>query len=331
MSPTTHLRINMNKKLIAAIAAAGLSSTGLSLAHQVPDAPAVISVSEMQKMAGWDYSAPVTTQVLEEGFYVLFGVGGNVLVSSGEDGVVIVDDQFPGMWPALGKAMGEQGDDSIDFVINSHWHFDHADGNKALGKKDNTWIVSQANSRRMMLEDQTVNLVQASVAQPAYPDHALPDITFDKTMQLHLNGEQIDLLHVGPAHTTGDTAVIFRGRNAVHLGDVYNNAGYPFIDAGNGGGIDGVIAFCEAVLAEIDTNTKVVPGHGPVASYADLKAYIAMLTTVRTGMVAMIQAGKSLEQIQQANLTGAWDEQRGNPQMFIDRSYTSLTTRYLHE
>lgn len=315
------------KKLIAAISAVFVSFA--SLAHDVSVLPPTMTGNEMVAAVGWNFDDPVKTEVLEEGFYVLFGVGGNIAVSSGEDGVVIVDDQFPEMWPGLKKSMRKQGDRKVDFVINTHWHFDHADGNKTLGKNKGTWIVSQANSRTMMLQDQNVNLVQANIVQPAYPKHALPDITFDKTMQLHLNGEQIDLVHAGPAHTTGDTAVIFRGRNAVHMGDVFNNAGYPFIDAGNGGGIDGVIAFCSKVLSLIDQDTKVIPGHGPVTTFQDMTDYVGMLKDVRKQLVAMIKDGKTLEEIQAAAITAKWDEKRGNPAGFINRSYTSLTTRYL--
>ena len=250
-------------------------------------------------------------------------------ISSGADGVLIVDDQVPDFWPKLTRAMADQGDTGVDFVVNTHWHFDHADGNDTLGQRDDTWIVSHANSREMMQRDNVINLVGAALAQPAYADHALPDITFDTTMQFHLNGDRIDLLHTGPAHTTGDAAVVFHGSNIVHLGDVYNNAGYPFIDAGNGGSLDGVITLCEAVLEMINEDTTVVPGHGPIASQAELVDYVSMLKEVRAGMLALIREGKTLEQILAAGLTAAWDEKRGNPTQFVNRSYVSLTTRYV--
>ncbi len=317
----------MRIKLLLAIALLGLSLQAQP--HSETPAMAIVTVEDMLGSVGWSFDDPVTTQELAPGFYVLFGIGGNILVSSGEDGVLIVDDQFPEYWGKLGKAMRKEGDRKIDFVVNTHWHFDHADGNKALGKRKNTWIVSQANSRQMLLSDQVVGLVSAAIEQPAYPVYALPDITFDDTMQFHFNGERIDLLHPGPAHTTGDTAVIFRGQNTVHMGDVYNNAGYPFIDAGNGGGIDGVIAFCEAVLAETDEDSIIVPGHGPVASQKDLQNYVHMLKTVRGELVAMIKAGKNLEDALASGVTATWDEHKGDPAQFIDRAYTSLTVRYL--
>ncbi len=318
----------MHYKNIAVVAGLSVALSAPVAAHG-PDRPLNIVPVDVMLTGAFDPSNPVETEVLEGGFYILFGVGGNILVSSGEDGVLIVDDQFPFMWKKLEKAMRKQGDRQVDFIINTHWHFDHADGNLELGKNKDTWIVSQANSRTMMQQDQVVDLVAVAIEQPAYPAHALPDITYDTTMQFHLNGERIDLLHTGPAHTTGDTAIIFRGRNAVHLGDVYNNAGYPFIDAGNGGSLDGVIAFCEAVLNEIDDDTTVVPGHGPVATTADLQNYVHMLKTVRGELVALIKAGKTLEEIVAAGVTATWDEKMGDPVQFIERSYTSLTKRYL--
>jgi cyclase len=321
MEKTMRIRIVLASILL-------IFSTYAAAHSETPVAPTNV-LQDMMDAVGWSFDDPAQTQELASGFYVLFGVGGNILVSSGDDGVLIVDDQFPEYWGKLGMAMKKQGDRQIDFVVNTHWHFDHADGNKALGKRNNTWIVSQANSRQMMLQDQVVNLVTANIEQPTYPEHALPDITYDDSMQFHFNGERIDLLHPGPAHTTGDTAVIFRGQNAVHMGDVFNNAGYPFIDAGNGGGIDGVIAFCEVVLAEIDEDTIVVPGHGAVASRQDLQSYVHMLKTVRGELVAMIKAGKNLEDVLAAGITTTWDAEKGDSRQFIDRAYTSLTVRYL--
>ena len=144
-------------------------------------------------------------------------------------------------------------------------------------------------------------------------------------MQFHINGEQVDLMHFGEAHTTGDTAVIFRGSNAVHLGDVYNNAGYPFIDAGNGGTLDGVIEFCKQTLAQIDETTIVIPGHGPVSDHQGLSDYIAMLTDIRDQMMEMIEAGASLEDVLSSDITAAYDKTRGDPGLLLNRGYFSLT------
>jgi len=269
-------------------------------------------------------TTPITSQKIADDFYVLFGVGGNIALSLGDQGVLIVDDQFPQMVPKYQATIAEFGGGNIDFAINTHWHFDHADGNQVLGP-DGTWLVSQENSRQMMMKDNVINLVSQTRNQPAYPAAALPVMTYDQSMRFHFNGERIDLLHFGPAHTTGDTAVIFRGHNLVHLGDVYSSAGYPFIDADNGGSLPGIIDFCQRVLDQIDVGTVVVPGHGPVAAYQDLADYIAMLTTIRDRIAALTRSGASLEQVVAAQPTAEWDEKKGDPASFLNRAYTSLT------
>ncbi|MEO9468140.1 MBL fold metallo-hydrolase [Parasphingorhabdus sp.] len=312
-----------------------LTASHVAFAHGVEDHHAkttptvqVTPMDQLVQMFGWDFEkTEITTQKLDDGFYVLFGLGGNIAVSVGEDGTLIVDDQFPQLMPKIKAALAELGSDKVDFVINTHWHFDHADGNLTLGK-EGSWIVSQSNSRAMMLNDHVVNFGPFATEQKAYPKHALSDITFDNTMQFHINDQKIELLHVGPAHTTGDAAVIFRGVNAVHMGDVFNNAGYPFIDADNGGDLDGMIAFCQAVHDAIDDETKVVPGHGPVTDRAKLARYIEVLSVIRDRVRAMIDEGKSLEDIIAAKPTAEFDEEfQANAMMlpsFMSRVYASL-------
>jgi glyoxylase-like metal-dependent hydrolase (beta-lactamase superfamily II) len=269
-------------------------------------------------------TTPITSQRVADGFHVLLGVGGNVAASIGDQGVLIVDDQFPGMVPKIQAEIRTLGGGDVDFAINTHWHFDHADGNQTLGPAG-TWIVAHEHSRDMMTRDNVINLVNQQRDQPAYPAAALPVATYGDRMSFHFNGERIDLMHFGPAHTAGDTAVIFRGRNAVHMGDVFNNAGYPFVDADNGGSLTGIIEFCEAVLAEIGEDWTVIPGHGPVTDYAELADYTAMLRTIRDRVMALIAGGATLEQVVAAQPTREWDEAKGDPASFLNRSYTSLT------
>lgn len=269
----------------------------------------------------------VDTVTVTDQLHVLFGIGeiaGNVAASIGDDGVLIVDDQSPGMVPLLRDAIRALGGNDVDFVINTHWHFDHSDGNKVFGA-DGSWIVAQENSRRMLLRDNKINLVSQVIDQPTFPPAALPVISFDDRMSFHFNGQQIDLMHFSEAHTTGDTAIIFRGDNAVHLGDVFNNAGYPFIDADSGGSLPGLINFCEEVLLEIDTGTVVIPGHGPVGGYEDLADYVDMLSTIRDRLAVLITNGASLEEVVAANPTAEWDAAKGNPANFLNRSYASMT------
>lgn len=292
-----------------------------SVAHAVEES----TVEELIEAANWGdlATAEIRTEKVGDGLYVLFGIGGNIAVSVGESGVLIVDDQFPELAPKIKAAIAAVGGERIDFAINTHWHFDHADGNQALGP-DGTWLVSQANSRAMMQGEHLINGVVFKYRQKPYPAAALPAVTFTDTMQFHFNGQQIDLEHYGPAHTTGDTAVYFRGHDAVHLGDVYNNTGYPFIDVDNGGDLDGVIAFCKAALSQLKPGAIVIPGHGPVARHEDLVAYVAMLEGARAAIAPLVESGASLAEVVAARPTAPWDAKYGDPTMFLDRAYASL-------
>lgn len=283
-----------------------------------------MGLDELLSAFGWNLKhARIRTEKVADNLYVLFGVGGNIGVSVGPQGVLIVDDQFPEMIPKVADAIREIGGGAVTFAVNTHWHFDHAEGNLALGP-GGTWLVSQANSRQMMLDDHIINLVSVQYEQKAYPQSALPVITYDDTMQFHFNGEQIDLMHFGPAHTTGDTAIIFRGTNAVHLGDVFNR-GYPFIDADNGGDLSGMIEFCKSVLDTINKDTIVIPGHGEISNYAGLEHYINMLEDVKAQIGKMVKQGKSLSEVYAAKPTKKYDAEFGDPRGFIDRSYKSLS------
>ena len=312
------------KTMIAAVA--------VWLATAVP-ADDAMSRDELLERFGWDLAtAEVTTEQVGEGLHVMFGVGGNIAVSIGADGVLIVDDQFPEMVPkmraaieALGRETGTGSE--IDYVVNTHWHFDHAQGNLVLGPAG-TRILAHANARRDMARGGLINLVIARYRQEPYPEGALPTLTYARRMQLHFNGEQIDLIHAGPAHTTGDTAVIFRGHNAVHFGDVFVTTGYPFIDVDSGGDIDGMIAFCRSVLAQLHDDAVVIPGHGPVTDRAAVVAYVIMLETVRSRVAALIAEGKTREEVIAEKVTADFDETYGLESAslgFIDRVYTSLT------
>jgi cyclase len=293
-------------------------SLGLALAYAMSATAQLADLDEQLR------TTPITTQQLGENFHVLFGVGGNIIASIGANGTLIVDDQFPQMVPKYKAKIGELGGGAINFAINTHWHFDHADGNQVLGP-EGTWLVAHETSRQMMTKNNVINLVSAKRDQPAYAETALPVLTYDDTMRFHFNGERIDLVHFGPAHTTGDTAVIFRSHKVVHMGDVYNNAGYPFIDADNGGSLSGVIEFSTKVLAEIDSTYMVVPGHGPIADAQALTDYVAMLTTIRDRMNALIGSGATLEQVEAARPTSEWDDRKGSPEGFLNRAYLSLS------
>jgi glyoxylase-like metal-dependent hydrolase (beta-lactamase superfamily II) len=270
----------------------------------------------------------IKTEKVDDGLYVLFGNGGNIVVSVGADGVLIVDDgQFNQLLPRTLEAIGAVGGRKVDLAINTHFHVDHADGNLVLGPTG-TWFVAQANTREMLAKDRIVNtFTRPPTAYKPYPAAALPVVTFTDRMQMHFNGDTIDLVHVGPAHTTGDAAVFFRNRNTVHTGDVFNNAGYPYIDTGNGGDLDGTIAFSEAILRELRPGAIVIPGHGPVGTADDLAAYIAMLKGVRAKLAELVKMGATFEQVIAAKPTAEWDARYGDPTRILNAGYASLTRR----
>jgi glyoxylase-like metal-dependent hydrolase (beta-lactamase superfamily II) len=279
-----------------------------------------------QLMAGWGIDVAnrdVTVETLAPGLHLMFGAGGNVLASIGYQGTLIVDSQFAEMIPKIRDAVRGLGGDEIDFAINTHWHFDHANGNPLLGR-EGTWLVAHENSRRMMVGSHDIHFVDVSYRQPPYSKEALPVISYADRMTFHFNEQRIDLLHTGAAHTSGDTVVLFSDSNVVHMGDVFN-ARYPFIDADNGGDLDGMIEFCNAVLERIDENTRVIPGHGPVLDYAALQAYTSMLEVVRARILALLDRGMSLDQVFAEKPTADYDEQFGNPELFITKAYMSLS------
>ena len=307
-----------------------LSSMAIADGHGESAEQEPMDLETLAGAFGWDLeNAQITTEKVADGLYVLFGIGGNIGVSIGEDGVLIVDDQFPQVMEKIEAAISEIGGDGVDYVVNTHWHFDHAEGNLALGPKGAT-IVAHSNARDDMASGGLVNLVIATYQQQPYPKEALPVFTYDDRMQIHFNDNKIEMMHFSPAHTNGDTAVVFHQQNAVHLGDVFNNSGYPFVDVDSGGGIDGMINFCEQTLEAVGPDAIIIPGHGPVTDTAALSRYIYMLKTVRSRIAAMIAEGKTMQEVMDAQPTADFDEVYGPETAslgFVNRVYTSLNAQ----
>ena len=277
---------------------------------------------------GWDFDeAEISIESISDNIHVLFGLGGNILVSTGADGVLLVDDQMPELKYKILRSLRKIGGKSVDYIINTHWHFDHAEGNLVFGP-DGAKIVAHENSRKMMLNPKPINLSFIVYPQQPYPLNAVPQITYQDSMKLHLNGDQIELYHFGHAHTTGDTAVYLRNSNVLHMGDVFNMTGPPFIDAGNGGSIDGIIRFCEEILKVVNDETVVVPGHGPISTTEDIQTYIDMLIVVKDRIQAQILEGKSLQEIIESDPTKEWRDKFGDGPFIvgvIDRAYAGMT------
>ena len=303
-------------------------SLGLQAAHHEKEE---VNYKEAQKavtdLFGWDMkNPPITIERISDHLHVLFGNGGNILVSIGENGVLLVDDQMPEAKNVILRAIRKLGGRSVDYVINTHWHFDHAEGNNVFGPSG-AQIIAQENSRYMMLNPQPINLSFIVYPQQPYPLEAVPEITYKNSMNLHLNGDRIELYHFGHAHTTGDSAVYLRDSNVLHMGDVFNMTGPPFIDADNGGSIDGIIQFCEEVLKVVNDETIVVPGHGPISTTQDLQTYIDMLIVVRDRIRSQIDEGKNLEEILASDPTKEWRDKFGEGpfiQGVVDRAYAGM-------
>jgi cyclase len=230
---------------------------------------------------------------LADGLHMLMGIGGNIAVSSGADGVFIVDDDVAPMSGKLKAAIATLSPQPVKMVFNTHWHFDHAGGNQFFGAQG-ALIVAHDNVRERMSTAQFSSFFN-SETKPS-PESALPVITFDSTATFHLNGQTIRAIHTPPAHTDGDSILLFEEANVVHLGDVFFNGMYPFIDIDGGGSALGIIAAVDQILPLLNDTTKIIPGHGPLATVEDLKAYRSMLMLVTARMQILIDEGKTREQ-----------------------------------
>ncbi len=259
--------------------------------------------------AAQDFSqVQVRTQALGEGLYMLSGAGGNVGLSVGPDSVFMIDDDFAPMAPKLKAAVAALTNRPVQFLLNTHFHFDHTGGNEAFGQTGAV-IVAHDNVRRRMSTEQLISFIGAR--QAASPRIALPVVTVPGEVKLHVNGDEVHAFHVPAAHTDGDLIVRFMKANVVHMGDTFFNGMYPFIDASSGGSPDGVIAAYDRVLALADAQTKIIPGHGPLAAKAELQAMRDMLATVTARIKAARQAGQSNEQIAAAKPAAEFDARYG--------------------
>jgi cyclase len=238
--------------------------------------------------------------------YMLQGAGGNIGASVGEDGILLVDDQFEPLAPKIRAAVqgiaggsagsGGPGGGKIKFVINTHWHGDHTGGNKVFGLE--APIIAQANVRRRMSAEQSVRGEKV----PPSPQQALPVVTFDQAVSVHWNGEEIKVVHFPHGHTDGDSIVFFTGSNVVHMGDDFFAGMFPFVDLGTGGSVQGLIDDVAKALTLVPADAKVIPGHGPLSTRADLERFHAMLVASTDVVRRRMQAGESLEKIQAEGL-----------------------------
>jgi glyoxylase-like metal-dependent hydrolase (beta-lactamase superfamily II) len=254
------------------------------------------------------------------------GKGGNIAVSSRQDGVFIIDDQLKPLTDQLLASIAEVSEQPIRFVINTHYHGDHVGGNETLGGAGSV-IIAHDNVRQRMTSEQFSNFMNSTT--PAWPQDSLPVVTFNDQVTLHLNGEAVTVTHVPHGHTDGDSIVHFPDSNVLHMGDIYFNGLYPYIDLDGGGSIQGMIAAVELGVGMADSETRIIPGHGPLSDLNGLQEYHAFLTKARDNVQALIDQGMSLQQAIEANPTAEWDETLGKvwikPEQLVIFIYNSLT------
>ena len=285
-----------------------------------------LSLAATPAFAQRDFSdVEIKTTEVTDGVYMLEGAGGNIGLSTGDDGAFVIDDQFAPLSKKIMAAIKKQTKEDVVFVLNTHFHGDHTGGNEAFGEAG-AHIVAHDNVRKRLKE----GMKRASGNEtPPAPDAALPVITFSKSMTFHWNGRTIYVWHPEKAHTDGDAIVFLKDVNVVHMGDVFFNGGYPFIDLEAGGDMAGYIATHEKVLSKIDDDTQIIPGHGPLASKADLQNTVNMLKDVQTRVQAQIDEGLDEDAAVAADplsdLNGDWGQGFINGERMVRTAYRSLT------
>ncbi len=250
----------------------------------------------------------IKAEKVTEGVYMLTGRGGNIGLSVGKSGSFLVDDQYAPLTDKILAVVKSVSPEPVRFLVNTHWHGDHTGGNENIGKAG-VFIVAHENVRQRMSKEQ-FNAVFKSTTPPS-PEGALPVVTFGEALTFHWNGDEIRVYHVPPAHTDGDSIVHFVKADVVHMGDLFFNGGYPFIDTSSGGKVDGVIAAADRVLGAISEKTRVIPGHGPLATKADLLAYRDVVKAVRDRVAKLKAEGKTKEAAVAAKPTAEFDAKWG--------------------
>ena len=244
----------------------------------------------------------VKTAKVNGNVYMLQGRGGNIGAVVGPDGILIVDDDYKVVSPKLAAALKQLGSEKPRFVLNTHWHGDHTGGNEFFGK-DST-IVAHVNVRKRLMDPPVIFGQKTS----PYPAFALPVVTYTETMTIHLNGEDIRLVHYPNGHTDGDTVVFFDRANVVHFGDTFFLGRFPFVDIDSGGSVQGLIDNIASLIQKVPADAKLIPGHGPLATHADLKDYHAMLVESVGIIQNAMKAGRSLDELKKTGLPEKFKE-----------------------
>jgi cyclase len=312
---------------------AGLLSGSAALAAAMPEWVSALSTADghamhaqgdqLAQMRAGMGATPITSESLGRNLTMLAGPGGNVVVLNGTDGKVVVDTFVQPAWNNLKATLDKMGPQRIATLIDTHWHFDHADNNESF-RKAGAAIVAHENTRKRLSESH--DLLGAKF--PPAPAAALPTQTFSTTHKIDANGEQIVLGHIPPAHTDTDIYIRFQKANVVHLGDVFFNGMYPFIDTSTGGTIGGMINGASMAMKLADAKTRIVPGHGPVGDLASLTKYHEVLVTVRDRVAKLKKSGQTLQQVVAAqptqDLDATWGKGFMQPADFLGIVYNTI-------
>ena len=274
-----------------------------------------------------DYSkVEIKTTKVAGNVYMLEGAGGNIGVSVGEDGILIVDDQFAPLADKIKASLKTLGQGKLRFILNTHWHGDHTGGNAVFGP--DTTIVAHDNVRKRLSTEQKSEFFKSTT--PPSPKEALPVITFDQSLTVHFNGEEIRAIHFPNGHTDGDSVIFFTKSNVVHLGDDFFSGRFPFVDLESGGSVEGLTKNVGELITKIPAGAKLIPGHGPLSTIDDLKAYHRMLVET-TGIIRQkIEAKKSLAQMKSEGLPAEWNSWGTGfikTDLWIEIVYRSLTKK----
>jgi cyclase len=259
--------------------------------------------------------------------YMLEGAGGNIGASVGDDGIVVVDDQYAPLADRIQAALKGITDKPVRFIINTHYHGDHTGGNEFFQKQ--APIIAQDNVRKRLEQGgQAGNGGSMHFEAKAQPHSALPIITFDHDVTVHLNGEDIRALHFPAGHTDGDSVIYFPMSNVVHMGDDFVTYGFPFIDVDSGGSIDGMISGVENAIAKLPPDVKIIPGHGPVSNLDDVRAFVKMLKDTRAVVQDGLDKKMTLDQMKEKKVLDPWKKYSGafvSEDVFLETLYNSLT------
>lgn len=282
-----------------------------------------LSLDELNRRWGTDLDeAEVSTERLTPGIYVLRAAGGAVAVSIGDSGVLIVDNQYAKTVGKLQAEITRLGGGPVTHVVNTHGHFDHADGNPYLAARGAS-IIAHENARVTMMKSTRLGYGDVYYIQPPYPAEGIPGITFGDSMRLYFNDEQISLNYFGPGHTDGDIAVYFETANVMHVGDLYSGR-YPYIDPANGGTLAGLIGICRSILDVVNEDTQIVAGHAPVATVDELRSYTDMLESVYFSLENAARKGLGLDEVLASKPTARFDETRGDATLFVTHAYQTV-------